>query len=218
MENKSLGMIIREERKKKGLTQAQLGKLIGLKESRVSKIEHGAPITPEVASFILGKMGAALQINVVDNNSYDPELGDFVVSVIANFADEKKISLSQAYTYIVTFKGMDFLRQHQDIEKTLSNHEIVNDVSRVCANNGGRLGYSAMERIRLMITDKLEIEKLLVRLTDVIAKELHLSTLAAVGAVCMSKVANSLKSGNIPEGTSFDDLSKRLIKEVTMAG
>lgn len=218
MENKSLGMIIREERKKKGLTQVQLGKLIGLKESRVSKIEHGAPITPEVASFILGKMGSALQINVVDNNSYDPELGDFVVSVIANFADEKKISLSQAYTYIVTFKGMDFLRQHQDIEKTLSNHEIVNDVSRVCANNGGRLGYSAMERIRLMITDKLEIEKLLVRLTDVIAKELHLSTLAAVGAVCMSKVANSLKSGNIPEGTSFDDLSKRLIKEVTMAG
>lgn len=39
MENKSLGMIIREERKKKGLTQAQLGKLIGLKESRVSKID-----------------------------------------------------------------------------------------------------------------------------------------------------------------------------------
>ncbi len=54
MENKSLGMIIREERKKKGLTQAQLEKLIGLKGSRVSKIEHGAPITPEVASFILG--------------------------------------------------------------------------------------------------------------------------------------------------------------------
>lgn len=39
MKNKSLGMMIREERLKKGLTQAQLGKLIGLKESRVSKIE-----------------------------------------------------------------------------------------------------------------------------------------------------------------------------------
>ena len=60
MENKSLGMIIREERKKKCLTQAQLGRLIGLKESRVSKIEHGAPITPEVASFILGKMGSEI--------------------------------------------------------------------------------------------------------------------------------------------------------------
>lgn len=139
MENKSLGMIIREERKKKGLTQAQLGKLIGLKESRVSKIEHGAPITPEVASFILGKMGSALQINVVDKAGFNQEESDFIVSVINYFADEKKIPLTKAYNYIVTFKGMDFMRQYQDIEKTLSNQVIVNDVSRVCANNGGRL-------------------------------------------------------------------------------
>ena len=139
MENKSLGMIIREERKKKGLTQSQLGRLIGLKESRVSKIEHGTPITPEVASFILGKMGSALQINVVDESGFNSEESDFVVSVINNFADEKKVPLTQAYSYIVTFKGMDFLRKYQDIEKTLSNQEIVNDVSRVCANNGGRL-------------------------------------------------------------------------------
>lgn len=142
MENKSLGMIIREERKRKGLTQAQLGKLIGLKESRVSKIEHGAPITPEVASFILGKMGSALQINVVDKAGFNQEESEYIVSVINNFADEKKIPLTKAYNYIVTFKGMDFIRQYQDIEKTLSNHEIVNDVSRVCANNGGRLWFS----------------------------------------------------------------------------
>ncbi len=139
MENKSLGMIIREERKKKGLTQQQLGKLIGLKESRVSKIEHGAPITPEVASFILGKMGLALQINVIDNDNYNSEMVEFVMSVINNFAEEKSISLGEAYNYIVTFKGMDFLSQYQEIEKTLSNYEIVNDVLRVCANNGGRL-------------------------------------------------------------------------------
>ena len=139
MENKSLGMMIREERMRKGLTQTQLGKLIGLKGSRVSKIEHGAPITPEVASFILGKMGSALQINVVDKTGFNQEESDFVVSVINNFAEEKKIPLTQAYSYIMTFKGMNFLRQYQDIEKTLSNQEIVNDVSCVCANNGGRL-------------------------------------------------------------------------------
>ena len=89
MENKSLGMIIREERKKKCLTQAQLGRLIGLKESRVSKIEHGAPITPEVASFILGKMGSALQINVVDKSGFNSEESDFVVSVITTFFEKK---------------------------------------------------------------------------------------------------------------------------------
>lgn len=139
MENKSLGMMIREERLKKGLTQAQLGKLIGLKESRVSKIEHGAPITPEVASFILSKMGSTLQIKVVDDKNYDADMGEFVISVVNNFAGEKNIPLSQAYSYIVTFKGMDFLSQYHNIEKTLSNQEIVSDVSRVCANNGGRL-------------------------------------------------------------------------------
>ena len=67
------------------------------------------------------------------------------------------------------------------------------------------------------ITDKLEIEKLLTRLTTYIANKLHLSTMAAVGAVCMSNVANELAGGKIPEGTTFDDLSERLFKEVTMA-
>jgi hypothetical protein len=67
------------------------------------------------------------------------------------------------------------------------------------------------------ITDKLVIEKLLTRLTTYIANKLHLSVMAAVGAVCMSKVANELAGGKIPEGTSFDELSERLFKEVTMA-
>jgi hypothetical protein len=49
------------------------------------------------------------------------------------------------------------------------------------------------------ITDKLEIEKLLTRLTTYIANKLHLSTMAAVGAVCMSKVANELAGGKIPD-------------------
>lgn len=67
------------------------------------------------------------------------------------------------------------------------------------------------------ITDKLVIEKLLTRLTTYIANKLHLSVMAAVGAVCMSKVANELAGGKIPEGTSFDELSERLLREVAMA-
>jgi len=67
------------------------------------------------------------------------------------------------------------------------------------------------------ITDKLIIEKLLSRLTTYIANRLRLSTMAAVGAVCMSKVANELAGEKIPEGTSFDELSERLLREVAMA-
>ena len=77
----------------------EIEKLIGLKESRVSKIEHGAPITPEVAPFILGKMGSALQINIVDKAGFNQEESEFIVSVINNFADKKKIPLTKAYNY-----------------------------------------------------------------------------------------------------------------------
>lgn len=68
-----------------------------------------------------------------------------------------------------------------------------------------------------MIKDKIQIEELLARLTDYIAKELHLSTMAAVGAVCMSKVANELAAGKIAATTTFDELSKRLLNDVTLA-
>lgn len=68
-----------------------------------------------------------------------------------------------------------------------------------------------------MIKDKLQIEQLLARLTDYIAKELNLSTMAAVGAVCMSKVGNDLAAGKIVATTTFDELSRRLLKDVTMA-
>lgn len=66
-----------------------------------------------------------------------------------------------------------------------------------------------------MIKDKLQIENLLARLTDYIAKELHLSTMKAVGAVCMSKVGNDLAAGKVAATTTFDDLSNRLLKDVT---
>lgn len=61
-----------------------------------------------MASFILDQMGSALQINFVDKSGFDSEESDFVVSVINNFADEKKVPLTQAYSYIVTFKEMGF--------------------------------------------------------------------------------------------------------------
>lgn len=68
-----------------------------------------------------------------------------------------------------------------------------------------------------MIKDRHQIEKILARLTNYIAKELHLTTIAAVGAVCMSKVANDLSAGKIEASTTFDELSMRLLQDVTMA-
>ena len=134
----TLGACIRLERRKAGLTQAQLGKLIGLGESRVSKIENGAPITPEVASYILGKMGSELQLKVV-NSRTDEKSVSFIMAVIYHYSKSKGISLGRAFRYLKTFKGLDYLRQYMDIEQTLSYDDITANLSRVCANNGGAL-------------------------------------------------------------------------------
>ncbi|MDE5883165.1 MAG: DUF3791 domain-containing protein [Muribaculaceae bacterium] len=135
----TLGTYIRMERKRVGLTQAQLGKLIGLKESRVSKIENGAPITPEVASFILSKMGSELQLKVVSPNGGDKATNGFLMSVIYHYSKLKNLSLDRAFRYLKTFKGLEYLVKYKDIEQTLAYEDIVINLSKVCANNGGTL-------------------------------------------------------------------------------
>lgn len=134
----TLGACIRFERKRAGLTQAQLGKKIGLGESRVSKIENGAPITPEVASFILGEMGSELQLKVTNINN-DEQSTSFYMSVIYHYSKIKGISLSRAYRYLKTFKGLDYLNRYIEIERTLSYEDIVANLSKVCTKNGGAL-------------------------------------------------------------------------------
>ena len=42
---KQIGAIIRRERKQRALTQAALGKRIGLRQATISKLEAGAPAT-----------------------------------------------------------------------------------------------------------------------------------------------------------------------------
>ena len=134
----TLGHLIRMERKKAGLTQAQLGKLIGLGEARVSKIENGAPITPEVADYILGKMGSELKLKVVNKKS-DAISASFITSVLYHFSKIKGITLERAFRYLKTFKGLDYLAQYMEIEMTLSYEEIAANLSIVCSRNGGAL-------------------------------------------------------------------------------
>lgn len=138
IESSTLGACIRMERKKAKLTQAQLGKLIGLGEARVSKIENGAPITPEVASYILGKMGSELKLKVVNVNN-DKESTSFVMSVIYYYSKIKGISLARAFRYLKTFKGLEYLNNYIEIERTLSYDDIAANLSTVCAKNGGAL-------------------------------------------------------------------------------
>ncbi|MBD5356773.1 MAG: DUF3791 domain-containing protein [Bacteroides sp.] len=139
MGQSTLGECIRLERKKAGLTQVQVGDRVGLSARQISKIENGASITPETASFILSKMGSELQFKTDTPNKDDKSTILFLMSVIHNYSRIKDIPLSRAFRYLKTFKGLDYLLRYKEIEQTLSYEDIVDNLSRVCANNGGAL-------------------------------------------------------------------------------
>lgn len=137
LEPSTLGACIRLERKKAGLTQAQLGKLIGLGESRVSKIENGNP-SVEVASYILSKLGSELKLKVINVHN-DKKSVFFLMSVINHYSKVKDIPLAAAYRYLNRFKGLEYLNNYMEVERTLSFDDIAKNLSTVCANNGGSL-------------------------------------------------------------------------------
>jgi hypothetical protein len=58
---------------------------------------------------------------------------------VSLFAKLKKIGLKDAFNYLNTYKGIDFLVECYDAEHTLSLDDAVDDLTAVCKNNGGAI-------------------------------------------------------------------------------
>ena len=71
-----IGQIIREARKKKNLTQAQLGELVGVKKSQISKLENNTKhFRIDTILKVLDALGAKLKLTVELNNQENLILG-----------------------------------------------------------------------------------------------------------------------------------------------
>jgi len=75
---------------------------------------------------------------VVDEQKYNADKSRFLISAISNFSRKSNMDASRSYLYLLTFKVLDFLQEYGDIEQTLSNDEINDDLIKVCRNNEGR--------------------------------------------------------------------------------
>jgi transcriptional regulator with XRE-family HTH domain len=65
MKLEDLGALIKAERKKAGLTQAQLARIIGSKHSNVSVIERGHNLTIETLNAIASALNLDVKIEFV---------------------------------------------------------------------------------------------------------------------------------------------------------
>ena len=64
---------------------------------------------------------------------------DYIVAIISDFAVRFKMSTPQAYEYLDSHKGIDFLLRNYDVEHTFSFDDVVQDVTHYCHNRGGAL-------------------------------------------------------------------------------
>ena len=64
---------------------------------------------------------------------------NYTVVCVGEFAKRQNISQKQAFQYLDQYKGIEFLKEHYDIEHTLSLDDALNDITLICEQNGGVL-------------------------------------------------------------------------------
>ena len=63
----------------------------------------------------------------------------YTAACVSEFAKRKNMGTQAAYIYIADHGGIQFLKDHYDIEHTLSFDESIDDLEAICAQNGGEL-------------------------------------------------------------------------------
>jgi len=142
-ETSILGSAIQAVRRSKGITQEELGAKVGLSKSGISKIEKGLThISAEDASILIEAMGERLSLSVTgidDSDAAKAAKATFLMTGVSWFAAQNNLSKSKAYQYLLMYKGIEFLERNYRYEQTLSREVVLNDLAKICANNGGRL-------------------------------------------------------------------------------
>ncbi len=64
---------------------------------------------------------------------------EYIVSCIGAFAQNYRLSNSQAYAYLRRYSGIDFLLDCYEAEHTLSIEDAVADLQAICYREGGRI-------------------------------------------------------------------------------
>lgn len=133
----NIGLMIRNERLRKGLTQEELGERVGVGKAQISKIESGKGLTIKTVTKVLDALGMSASVVLQNTQTIDKNVIAYVVAAISEFAKTHHISVREANNYLIRFKGLDFLTEYYDAEHLFSFEDSVQDLTQVCLNNGG---------------------------------------------------------------------------------
>ena len=63
---------------------------------------------------------------------------NYTVVCVNEFANKFHITSKEAFIYLYDYKGIEFIKEHYDVEHTLSLDTAIEDLTMVCRNNGGK--------------------------------------------------------------------------------
>jgi len=66
-------------------------------------------------------------------------LVNWAVVCVNEFARHRGLSRKDAFQYLHTFGGIEFIKEHYEAEHLLSLDDTVEDLGILCRNNGGNL-------------------------------------------------------------------------------
>ena len=120
----NIGLMIRNERLRKGLTQEELGERVGVGKAQISKIESGKGLTIKTVTKVLDALGMSASVVLQNTQTIDKNVIAYVVAAISEFAKTHHISVREANNYLIRFKGLDFLTEHYDAEHLFSFEDL----------------------------------------------------------------------------------------------
>ena len=105
----NIGAMIRKERWRRGMTQDELGELVGVGKAQISKIESGKGLTIKTVSKVLTALGLSASVSLKSEQRTDKRIVGYIIAAINEFAAAHRMTTREASNYLVRFKGIDFL-------------------------------------------------------------------------------------------------------------
>lgn len=136
---RKIGELLLLRRKSKGLTQDEVGSMIGVQKAMVSKVENGICVNFNTINRIAEALEVEPMVELKPIKKADKNIIDYVMTAILEFAKRHSLTVREASNYLNRFKGIDFLTEFYDVEHTLSFNDCVDDLTVVCQNNGGEI-------------------------------------------------------------------------------
>lgn len=133
----NIGTLIRDERIRRGMTQEELGSKVGVGKAQISKIESGKGLTIKTVTKVLDALDLSATVKLAGHKKVDKRIIGYVVAVIYEFAKAYNLTVREASNYLNRYRGLEFLTEHYEAEHLLSLEDSVEDLTRVCYNNGG---------------------------------------------------------------------------------